>query len=99
MFRRIAGREDCGHCYRKFLPFEIVFYLGIDNNSFCAACRELLRPGEKDDPRDGGGWVPAIYVGRCEDGHNNILQLIELWNKSLGDEDYSHQIHLKERDC
>ncbi|GMK47519.1 hypothetical protein PghCCS26_46490 [Paenibacillus glycanilyticus] len=58
----------------------------------------MLRPGAKDDPRDWGGWVPAIYVGRYEDGHNNILQLIELWNKSLGDENCYHQIHLKESD-
>lgn len=56
MIRRIAGRRDCGECYRPFKVFEIVHYLGIDNNSFCAECREKLRPGEKDDPNDYGGW-------------------------------------------
>ncbi|MGG1669945.1 hypothetical protein ACIFOE_04710 [Paenibacillus sp. NRS-1783] len=79
---RIAGRSDCGNCYRPFKLFETVHYLGIDNNSFCADCREKLRPGEKDDPNDRGGWVPAIYVGLHDEGRDNILQLISLWNSS-----------------
>lgn len=40
MIRRIAGRKDCGNCYRLFKSFETVHYLGIDNCSYCAECRE-----------------------------------------------------------
>ncbi|MED4600104.1 hypothetical protein P9314_05190 [Paenibacillus validus] len=93
MIRRIAGRKDCGNCYRLFKPFETVHYLGIDNCSYCAECREKLRPGEKDDPHDHGGWVPALYIGFNEEGRNNILQLIKLWNEE-NQESYNleHQI-------
>lgn len=80
MIRRIAGRKDCGNCYRLFKVFETVHYLGIDHCSYCADCREKLRPGEEDDPNDHGGWVPAIYVGFNEEGRDNILQLVRLWN-------------------
>lgn len=80
MIKRIAGRKDCGNCFRPFQPFETVHYLGIDNCSYCAECREKLRPGEKDDPHDRGGWVPSLYVGFNEEGKENILQLIGLWN-------------------
>lgn len=82
MLRRIAGRKDCGNCYRLFKPFETVHYLGIDNCSYCTDCREKLRPEEKDDPHDRGGWVPSLYVGFNEEGRENILRLIELWNEN-----------------
>lgn len=93
MIRRIAGRKDCGNCYRPFEPFETAHYLGIDNCSYCAECREKLRPGEKDDTHDRGGWVPAIYVGFGNEGRENILQLIKLWNEE-NQESYNleHQI-------
>lgn len=91
MIRRIAGRSNCGNCYRPFKPFETVHYLGIDHDSYCADCREKLRPGEEDDPHDYGGWVPAIYVGMYDEGRENILQLIELWNEKHGEH---HQIQI-----
>jgi len=82
MIRRIAGRDDCGNCYRPFKPFEVVHYLGIDNNSFCAECREKIAPGEEDDVNDTwGGWVPSLYVGTCDDGRENLRQLLNLWNE------------------
>lgn len=81
MLRRIAGRKECGNCYRPFEPFETVHFLGIDNCSYCAECRKKLRPGEKDDLIAMGGWVPALYVGFNEEGRKNILRLIELWNE------------------
>lgn len=95
MIRRIAGRKDCGNCYRPFNPFETVHYLGIDNCSYCADCREKLRPGEEDDPNDYGGWVPALYVGFHEEGRENILQLIKLWNeKNQEDFNLEHRINI-----
>ncbi|MEB8638329.1 hypothetical protein P4H32_32395, partial [Bacillus cereus] len=56
-------------------------------------CREKLRPGEQDDPHDHGGWVPALYIGFNEEGRNNLLQLIKLWNEE-NQETYNleHQI-------
>ncbi|MNN78783.1 hypothetical protein D3C81_1953690 [compost metagenome] len=95
MIRRIAGRKDCGNCYRPFKPFETVHYLGIDNCSYCTECREKLRPGERDDPHDRGGWVPAIYVGFNDEGRNNILQLIKLWNEENQESyNWEHQIEI-----
>lgn len=86
--RRIAGRNDCGNCYRPYKLFETVHYLGIDNNSFCAGCREKLAPGEPDDVNDlFGGWIPSLYVGGYNDGRENILKLIELWNDRLDEYD------------
>ncbi|MBJ6361760.1 hypothetical protein ACFOQM_10735 [Paenibacillus sp. GCM10012307] len=93
MIRRIAGRKNCGNCFRDFKVFETVHYLGIDNDSYCANCREKLRPGEKDDPNDHGGWVPALYVGSQEEGQNNILELIKLWNEK-NDESYQWQYQI-----
>lgn len=96
MINRLARRDDCGECGRPFYPFEIVHYLGIDNNTFCAQCRWKLAPGKPDDPDNLGGWVPSLHVGRFEEGRKNILQLIQLWNASLDDLDYELRIELKE---
>jgi len=96
--KRIAKRKDCGNCYRLFKTFETVHYLGIDNNSYCAECREKLRPGEPDDLRDHGGWVPALYVGMHEEGRDNILLLIKLWNEVNDQLDsYENQIEVKHK--
>jgi len=93
MIKRIAGRKDCGNCYRPFKPFETVHYLGIDNNSFCAACREKIAPGAKDDPKDYGGWVPSLHIGNGEDGRENIMKLITLWNDKL--ENFERELRIE----
>lgn len=96
--KRIAGRKDCGNCYRPFEPFEITNYLGIDNNSFCTACRNKIAPGAPDDKNDlYGGWVKSIYIGNHDDDKRyNVLRLIELYNESLMTYDSHKQIIIKE---
>lgn len=93
--RRITTKQTCGNCYRPFKPFETVHYLGIDNDSYCATCREKLRPGEPDDENDYGGWVPSLFVGNYHEARNNILELINLWNE-YSEEDWQQKIEVKE---
>lgn len=94
MLRRITTKRDCGQCYRSFKSFETVHYLGIDNNSFCAECREKIALGKPDDPHHMGGWVPTLFVGGYSEARGNILQLIELWNNSLEEDDYVRPIEV-----
>lgn len=96
LIRRLARRTDCGECGRPFQTFEVVHYLGIDNNTFCSNCRWKLAPGKPDDLHDLGGWVPSLYVGRSDEGRDNILQVIKLWNDSINDDDFRLRIDLSE---
>lgn len=96
LVNRLAKRDDCGECGRKFQPFEVVHYLGIDNNTFCSSCRWKLDPDKTDDYDNLGGWVPSLYIGTHEEGKDNILQLIKLWNDSLDKYDYNLRIELSE---
>lgn len=75
---RIAGRSDCGQCFEPFKPFQTVYYLPIDHNSFCNVCRDKI---ESRFP--GSDWVPSLFVGTGEDGAENIKELIKVWNETM----------------
>lgn len=92
MLRRITTKRDCGQCNRPFKPFETVHYFGIENNSFCAECREKIDPGKPDDQNDSGGWIQTLFVGGYSEGRDNILQLIEVWNRHLDEHDHERRI-------
>lgn len=77
---RIAGRRDCGQCFEPFKPFQTVYYLPIDHNSFCEECRKKI-----DSRFPGSEWVPSLFVGMNEDGVTNIRNLINDWNKENGE--------------
>lgn len=80
MIKKLARRDDCGECSKKFQLFETVYYLDIDSDTYCSDCRRKINLGKPDD------WVPSLYVGTSEEGRENILRLIKLWNESMYEE-------------
>lgn len=94
MIRRMTNLTKCGQCGRKFTLFEMVHYLGIDNNCFCADCREQISPKEPDDLNNQGGWVPTLCIGERSEARNNLLYLIQLYNSRLEDWEYDQEIEI-----